>query len=214
MDRHHGGHVRPRRRADLAAGARVDHRRRVPEPADVFRLGASYRATPALELRLWGSLERWSLFKQECLLSKATANFNCALTDRGVPTATAAGVINVIPRAWQDAVAVRAGASYWLKPSIELLFGAGYDGNAVPDKTLELSLPDQQKINLTAGAIFRDFGVNQLSLHVEYSAFIGFKRTVAPRTTEPYDPPSRVPDSAGDYSEFVGVLTVGLGYAF
>jgi long-chain fatty acid transport protein len=189
----------------------IDHRYALP---DVIRLGASFRPTNEVELRLWGSFERWSVFTEECLLDKADPNRNCALNDRGAIATGGSGIINVIPRHWQNGIALRASGSYWLKPSIELMLGVGYDGNAVPDQTLELSLPDQQKINATVGAIFKDFAVQRLSLHLEYSAFIGFSRTIAPRTTEPYDAPSRVPDSAGSYSEFIGVLTVGVGYTF
>jgi long-chain fatty acid transport protein len=195
----------------------IDHQYALP---DVFRLGASFRPSPAMELRLWGSLERWSLFKQECLLDKSDPKRNCALTDRGAVAPGGSGIINVIPRYWQDGFAVRASGSYWIKPSIELMLGVGYDSNAVPDQTLELSLPDEAKVNVTAGAIFKDVGIERLSLNLEYTAFIAFSRTIDPRPrmngepVTPYDPPTRVPDSAGSYSEFIGVLTVGVGYAF
>src|SRR5262249_27309067 len=194
----------------------IDHRYALP---DIIRLGASFRPSPEVELRLWGSFERWSVFTTECLIDKADPKRNCVLTDRGTVGPGGSGVINVIPRYWQDAIALRASGSYWVKPSIELMLGVGYDGDAVPDKTLELSLPDEAKINATAGAIFKNFGVDRLTLHLEYSAFIAFSRTIDPRPkmngepVGPFDNPSRVPDSAGDYSEFVGVLTVGVGYA-
>jgi long-chain fatty acid transport protein len=180
---------------------------------DVIRLGASYRPAKNVEVRLWGSFERWSVFTSQCILDKANSNQECVLDSRGKPTSASGTVVNNIPRDWQDAFALRASGSYWIKPSIELELGVGYDGNAVPDKTLELSLPDEQKINATVGARFRDFAVDRMSLILEYSAFFGLPRTVAV-SAPPFDPPSRVPDSAGDYSEFIGVLTVGLGYTF
>lgn len=180
---------------------------------DVYRLGASYNVSRQVQLRLWGSFERWSVFTSECIVDKTIATRSCTFDARGVPTQQGNGVINNIPRYWQDAIALRASGSYYLNPSVELQLGLGYDGDAVPDKTLELSLPDDTKINATAGAIFRNAFVNRLNIHVGYSVFIGIERTI-PVTPSPFDFPTRVPDSAGTYSEFIGLLDVGVGYTF
>lgn len=187
---------------------------------DIVRLGVAYGLNDQVELRLWGSYERWSVFTKQCIMRDVDGH-NCALNARGATEPGAVGVINNIPREWQDAFALRASGSYWLKPEIELMLGFGFDGNAVPDKTLETSLPDEMKLNGTVGATFRDLLANGLTLYVAYSAFLGLERTIAPRArsttgeaTVPYDPPSRIPDSAGTYHQFVGLLTVGAGYTF
>ncbi len=180
---------------------------------DIVRLGASYNVSKQVQLRLWGAFERWSVFTSECIVDKTVATRSCSFNARGVPTQQGNGVINNIPRYWQDAVAFRASGSYYVNPSVELQLGLGYDGNAVPDKTLESSLPDEVKINATLGAIFRNAFVNRLNLHVGYSVFFGLERTIAP-TDPPFDFPSRVPDSAGTYSQFIGLLDVGVGYTF
>jgi long-chain fatty acid transport protein len=196
----------------------IEHRYSLP---DVLRLGVSYRPTMAIELRAWGSFERWSTFTSECIVDKSVSTRDCNFTARGVPVnGSAAGVINNIPRGWQDSGSVRVSGSYFLMPTVELQLGLGLDGNAVPDATLETSLPDEMKVNVTAGAVFRDLIAQNLLLHVAYSQFIGFDRTIAPRARvggmgqSPYDFPSRVPDSAGKYGENIGVLTVGVGYTF
>jgi long-chain fatty acid transport protein len=204
--------------AGIPTNSNVEHKYSLP---DVVRLGASFRATPSIDLRLWGSYERWSVFKQQCIIDKSVPTRSCdQFNDRGVAPVSA-GVLNNIPRHWQDAVALRASGSYHVNPDIELQLGLGWDGNAIPDEALENSLPDENKINATAGAVFRNLITPGLELHASYSAFIGFDRTIAPRArnsdgtlSSPYDFPTRVPDSSGKYTTFISVLDIGVGYAF
>jgi long-chain fatty acid transport protein len=188
---------------------------------DIFRLGIEYRPIEKVELRLWGSFERWSVFDNQCILNADNPNRNCALDAQGVPTAAANGsVLNNIPRHWQDAVDIRASGSYWLNPSLELQFGLGFDGNAVPDATLEAGLPDQDEVSASAGASVALMG-NKLHLTATYTQFVAFTRTTAPRPRNasgeaiaPYQGISRAPDMAGSYDSSVGILTVGAQYSF
>ncbi len=186
---------------------------------DVVRAGVMWKATKQIELRLWGSFERWSAFKQQCILDKSVATRSC---DFGAKmTTTNPGVINNIPRDWQDSGSLRISGSYFVKPEIELQLGFGWDGDAIPDKSLELSLPNMRNVNGTLGAVFRNLVAQHTLVQLTYSMFISPTRTIAPRgrtsdgiTDSPYEFPSRVPDSAGDYSEFTNVLQVAVGYTF
>ena len=48
----------------------MDYRHTLP---DIIRLGVAYRPSSQLELRLFGSYERWSLFDNMCILNAAIA---------------------------------------------------------------------------------------------------------------------------------------------
>jgi long-chain fatty acid transport protein len=80
---------------------------------DVYRLGIRGRPAKDIELRLFGDFTRWSQMERQC------------------------AVLQNQPRNWNDTFGVRAGASLWTNKATELLAGAGYSSNAVPDETLE-----------------------------------------------------------------------------
>jgi long-chain fatty acid transport protein len=107
---------------------------------------------------------------------------------------------------------VRASGSYWLNPGLELQGGLGFDGNAVPDSTQESSLPDWNDISVTVGAALDLLG-GKMKLSASFLAVISIPRTIEP-SDPTYLPPSQVPDGAGEYKQFVGVLQLGVGYKF
>jgi long-chain fatty acid transport protein len=192
----------------------VEVRQQLP---DIIRLGAAWRAASKVELRLWGSFERWSVFKDQCILDDKAATKSCAFNADGTG---GQGVLNNIPRHWKNAMEVRASGSYFLSPSVELQLGAGFDGDAVPDTTMDSSLPDFNNVSVAAGAVFGLMN-NKLHLTAGYFAVIALAKTIDPRarttggdTASPYEPPSRFPDNAGKYSELIGVLQVGVDYKF
>lgn len=196
--------------ASAATSDDVDFTQSMP---DIFRLGVRYRAMKALELRLWGSFERWSVLTDQCFLNQSVANRSCTLNANGtIPQGSNTGVINNIPRHWKDAFAVRGSGSYWVMPELELQLGLGFDGNAVPDSTMEASLPDWNDISVTLGAAYQMMG-GKLALTGSFLAVFSIPRTVD-FEPYPYQPPSRVPSGAGEYKSFVGVLQIGVGYKF
>src|SRR5262249_41661903 len=156
-----------------AAATRSDVELKYALP-DMFRLGVSIRPTPQIELRLWGAFERWSAFANQCILDKSVATRTCDDLDaRGVPTMPGSAITNNIPRAWQDTGSARASFSFFASPGVEFLVGGGWDGNAIPDKTLELSLPNLAAINGTIGLTLRG---DHVLLDLSYSAFISLER--------------------------------------
>lgn len=186
---------------------------------DIIRAGGKYKPTSATELRVWGSFERWSVFKSQCIMNKNVPNHSCALNADGTPVSGDSGVVNNIPRDWKDAFAVRASGSYWMNRDLELQLGVGYDGDAVPDSTLETSLPDWDDITATVGGVFGLMG-GDLQLSASLLGVFSLTRTTDPRQRNggeaiaQYMPPSRVPDAAGKYEAMILVLQVGVGYRF
>jgi len=185
----------------------------------VIRWGLRYTRPKEWELRLFGNVALWSALEKQCLLSAEVDN----------PSCDGLGKILALPRDWHDGWEVRAGASRWLSDDLELTFGAGFDSNAVPDKSLEPAFYDTEKVTLSVG--MRLALVGGLSLETTLTVAHYPERTVAPRGRVPVDdanptgptktdlegvyPESlRTPDAAGDYRQTIGVLEVGLTYAF
>jgi long-chain fatty acid transport protein len=181
---------------------------------DIARLGVRIR-TGAVEIRASGDYQRWSVFDKQCLLDAADAMSNCALDDTGGATAAASGIIVNIPRNWNDTFGVRAGASYWITPAVEINGGAVYDSSAVPDETIDAALLDQDKVIALVGARFALLQ-DQLLLGVSANNVFYIERTVAPRDPDAIGtiPPSTVPDGAGTYSQNVLYFNANAEYRF
>jgi long-chain fatty acid transport protein len=188
------------------------------ELPDIVRLGARFRATPELELRLSGDYQRWSVLEHQCLLdSEVDPNARCNLDEDG---SYAEGqdpreIIVNIPRQWDDTFGVRAGASYWILPELEVNGGVNYDSSAVPDKTADASLIDADKIIALAGVRWAALP-DQLLLALTVNNVFYFKRTVDPREDGDIGTvtPSTVPDGAGTYEQNVLFVNLGAEYRF
>ena len=189
---------------------------------DIVCFGVRYTEPKAWEVRLFGDWAHWSVLTKQCVLSAGVANASC---DGAAPI----GKILALPRDWHDGFEVRGGGSYWLSDGFELTFGAGYDSNAVPDKSLEPAFYDTEKVTLSLGMKLEL--TKGLALEATYTQVIYFDRTVEPRGHVPVDPNNpdgptvtdlegvypealRTPDAAGTYKQAIGVLEVGLGYTF
>jgi long-chain fatty acid transport protein len=188
---------------------------------DVLRFGFRVRPITRVELRLFGEYQRWSVMDQQCVLDATVANRSCRLAPNGsVDTAAGgAGILAVLPRKWSDGGGVRAGVSYFVKPEVELLVGAGWDANVIPDATLDPSLIDQEKVLLSLGGRF-EFLRRKLALAATYTQAIYVDRTVPVRARDamgaPIAPaqPSRSPDFGGKYTQAIGLLSIALEYNF
>jgi long-chain fatty acid transport protein len=188
------------------------------ELPDVVRVGGKYRATPDLELRLNGDFTRWSVLTDQCLIDRELDDESCELdSDGGFVDADgdgspdSSGVIVNIHRKWRDTFGVKGGVSYWIDPRFELNGSVAFDSNAVPDRTLDAALLDMNKFFLTAGGIWS--GIDHIRIAFAYTQVIYMSRDVEPRMEAPPDP-SRVPDGAGQYKQYLGFVTLGVEYAF
>lgn len=197
---------------------------------DVVRAGARWRPTSNQELRLSGEYARWSVFERQCLVNAkppaAGQTTDCDLSSEGGQTADTRGAVSVnIERDWQDAIAVRAGYSRWLLDNLELNGGLGYDGNAVPDATLDPAIPDFHDVSVSLGARYELLD-KTLALAGTYTQFIYVPREIDPRprstdaatgisSSDPrFDPPSAQPDAAGKYTRSIGAFNLNVQYTF
>jgi long-chain fatty acid transport protein len=184
------------------------------EMPDVYRLGVRYQPMSNLELRLSGDYQRWSVFEHQCFLEADEENPNCALDNDGVERDNARGIIVNIPREWKDTFGVRGGASYWFTPAFEVNGGVAFDSSAVPDRTIDSSLIDANKVIAMAG--FRWAVMDSLMLAFTANNVFYAKRDVAPRDQGDIGTmsPSAVPDGAGVYTQNVIFANVGAEYHF
>ena len=191
------------------------------ELPDVWRIAWRHRPVSNVEVRVAGDYQRWSVFKNQCLLDGTLpkSQNNCSLDSDGAATPDAEGIIVNIPRRWNDTFGIRAGGSYWFTPDLEVNGGLNYDSSAVPDETIDVSLLDQNKLIALAGV---RWGVlpQQLILDLTLNNVFYFKRTVDPRARDADDgqigpqPPSSVPDGGGTYKQNVFYVQLGAEYMF
>ena len=74
---------------------------------DVVRIGAAWRVTSQTEIRLDGDWERWSQFKDQCIVNPGTS---CNASSSGVVLpANGSNVVLDLPRDWKDSMKVRLG---------------------------------------------------------------------------------------------------------
>ncbi len=207
---------------------------------DVLRFGVRWRMNrdsatdgvpdPQLELRLFGDLTRWSRMEDQCVISpdqlgNADPYDFCEIyqedgtDENGNPVQEgqlvdpSSAVVQNLRRNWNDAAGFRFAASYWVNNNVELILDVGYDGNAVPDATLEPALQDYRKATAGLGGRFQladsvAFGI--LATNVFY-----FERdTTDSGTQEESPPPSRQPSSEGVYNQNVFVLNTNFDFTF
>jgi long-chain fatty acid transport protein len=181
---------------------------------DVYRLGGAYAPTPELEVRLSADYTRWSVTEYQCLLDANDPAAACSFNDDGSVAADGAGVIVNIPRDWNDTFGVRAGASWYASPTLEVMGGLSYDSSAVPDQTADATAIDMGKVVGSAGVRWATGPMEVIAAltHVYY-----VEREVPTRGAGgPIAPevPSLSPDGGGTYNQAITLLNLGVQYAF
>jgi long-chain fatty acid transport protein len=174
---------------------------------DVLRLGVAYKARQDLELRLFGAWERWSAFEQQCV---AQAGAECEILPSGGQP-NGGKVLQNVPRHFQDAFEARVGLSVWTTPSLELFSGLGVMSEAVPDATLEASLPDFFGVTFSLGA--RYALTPSLLVAGSLSHIVSPARNSQSRYAS-YELPSRLPDSSGHYTQAVSYADLNIAFRF
>jgi len=184
---------------------------------DVYRLGLKKRVNGRDEFRLFGDFTRWSTFDQQCLVNKDVLGDEdpfkfCATNADGSAVTAANGsriVVNLFRR-WEDAWGVRSGYSHYLAGGTELFVDLGYDANAVPDTALEPSLMDMDKVSAGVGATIELLPTMDLTLSAN-NVFYADRSTKAD-DFKPLTDPSKSPNPAGDFTQNVFFINVGLLY--
>ena len=184
---------------------------------DVYRLGLKKRINGRDEFRLFGDFTRWSTFDPQCLMEKGVLGdadpFEfCATKDDGSAVIPANGsrvTVNLFRR-WEDAWGIRSGYSHYLAGGTELFADLGYDANAVPDTALEPSLMDMDKVSVGLGATLALLPTMDLTLSAN-NVFYADRSTTADDFV-PLKDPSKSPNPAGDFTQNVFFINVGLLY--
>lgn len=184
---------------------------------DVYRLGVKKRINGRDEFRLFGDFTRWSTFDQQCLMQKTAKSeadpfeFCATKSDGSAVSPENEGNITVnLIRRWEDAWGVRTGYSHYLAGGTELFADLGYDANAVPDTALEPSLMDMDKVSAGLGATFALMPTLDISVSAN-NIFYADRSTKASDFDAPTDP-SKSPNPAGDFTQNVFFINVGLLY--
>jgi long-chain fatty acid transport protein len=172
---------------------------------DVVRLGLAYRPRPELELRAFGAWERWSAFERQCIVQ---AGADCTIEADGSQP-DGAGVLQNVPRHFRDAVDARLGLSVWTSPRLELFSGLGAMSEAVPDATLEASLPDFFAVTFALGAKYRLS--EALSVAGSLSHLVSPARESG-STLHQRELPSKLPDASGHYTQSVSYANLNLAW--
>ena len=178
------------------------------ELPDIFRLAGRVRPSPSTELRLEVRWERWSELEQMCLVDAGVDDVDAACETRPdgslVNDQYNSDVVQIFDRDWDDTWGVRASFSYFVDPDGEVFLGAGFDSSAIPDRTLDPSLFDMDKLSLAVGGSYR-MGLVTLSLTL--TDVIYFERdTRGVPGNEVLESPSRQPTNTGLFTQNAFIL--------
>ena len=195
----------------------VDFHENLP---DIYRAGVRFRASDAIELRLFGDMTRWSVMKSQCV------NLNKYSHDCGVDgppyygkDATAMGSVQAnLVRDWKDTWSGRLGGSYWLNPGIELFAGVGYETGASPDSTIEPATMDGNNLLGAVGGRFKITEVLYASVGFTSLYFpdrnVTTSQLYALSPTTEVRAPTQTQDGNGTYTQWIGVFDGNLEAQF
>jgi long-chain fatty acid transport protein len=174
---------------------------------DIVRVGVAYQARSNIELRAFGSWERWSAFTSQCVTQ---AGLGCSILPNGGQP-DGGGVLQNVPRNFQDAFEARLGMSVWTSPGLELFSGLGVMTEAVPSATLEASLPDFFGLTFSLGARARVS--DSVSVGGSLSHIVSPSRDAQSRF-QTYALPSKLPDASGHYTQSVSYADLNVALRF
>jgi long-chain fatty acid transport protein len=178
---------------------------------DIVRLGGRFRPTDALELRLSGDFTRWSVMASQCVVIEG---HNCAVDATGADASGENGTVQQnLRRKWKDTYGVRAGASLWPKPEVELFAGVGFETAAVPDETMDPGLGDADNVSPAVGGRFEIFNALYLAASYTHIQYLNRDNTGKSENFNA-ELPTRRPDGGGKYTQWVGVFNVNVEKQF
>lgn len=174
---------------------------------DSVRVGVAYQPQDNLELRAFGTWERWSAFERQCVTEKGA---DCRiLPDGSQPNGSR--VLTNVPRDFHDALEARLGLSVWSSPRWEWLSGIGVMSQAVPSRTLETSLPDFTGVTFSLGA--RAKLSDRLAVGLALSHIVSPARD-ANSTLQSNAAPSQLPSASGHYTQSVSYADLNAAVRF
>jgi long-chain fatty acid transport protein len=179
---------------------------------DIVRVGARFRPSATTELRAFGDYTRWSVMKTQCVVLDKN-DYPCAVNPDGSDASGNGAVLQNLRRRWNDTFGIRGGISQWLKPTIELFAGLGFETAAVPDETLDPSIGDANNISAALGARFGILPSLFVAGSYTHIQFLGRDTTGKSQLSQPIFPTSRA-DGGGKYTQFIGLFNANVEMQF
>jgi long-chain fatty acid transport protein len=175
---------------------------------DILRAGVRWRPVHDVELRLFGDYTRWSVNKTQCV---ALQGYACQTYPDG--SDASGGTVANYRRDWHDTFGARIGGSYWLKPSVELFAGTGFETAATPDATLDPGLADADNILLSGGA--RLLVADWFYLAASYTQLVFLNRdTTGLSDLANASVPTQQQDGGGKYTQWAGFFDLNVEKVF
>jgi long-chain fatty acid transport protein len=161
---------------------------------DLIGLGISYKVTDRLNLNADLDYTRWSTYDRLVIVSD-NATFN-----------------STIEKQWKDVWCLRFGAQYTLSEQWKVRGGLVYDQNPVPDSHFDTSVPDSDRIGITAGL---GYSIDRITVDAAYMYLKFLGRTItnslADDDANPFTPPDPL---NGTYRSQAHLVAVTVGYKF
>jgi long-chain fatty acid transport protein len=178
---------------------------------DVIRVGGTWRVVPEAELRLDVTWQRWSQFKNQCIVATGTP---CDVNADGSAAnkAASSNVLLNLPRNWTDTVRARLGGAYWVQPQTEVFGSFAYESSPVADKNQDPLLFDSTRLYGTLGVRYAFTPHLFGTLAYTYTYFIPV--TVNNSALGGYSAPSKSPNENGSYSQELYVFDGAVSYVF
>jgi long-chain fatty acid transport protein len=178
---------------------------------DIIRIGGAWRVVPEAEIRLDVTWQRWSQFKNQCVVATGTS---CDVNANGSAATKAASsdIILNLPRNWKDTVRARLGGAYWVQPQTEVFGSFAFETSPAADKDQDPLLFDSTRLYGTLGVRYAFTPHLFGSLAYTYVYFVPV--TVTDSAFGGYSKPSNSPNENGTYSQELYVLDTALSYVF
>ncbi len=171
---------------------------------DIIRLGTAWRVAPEAELRLDFDYERWSVFKNQCVVNSGGS---CTVASNG--TTTGSVIVNE-PRDFQDSYRARLGGAYWIEPETQIYGSAAVETSPVAPQYVDPLLFDSIHIQGSLG-VRHEFSKHvYASLAYTYIYYVPI--TVTNSSLYSFKAPSTQPNEDGDYSAALYIFDGALGY--
>jgi long-chain fatty acid transport protein len=176
---------------------------------DMVRVGAAWSATPKLDVRLDGTMELWSRFKNQCVVEAGGA---CDVDGQGKDLSKNGDILANIPRQGQDSFKVRGGAAYRVAQGTQVHASVAVETSSLPTAYEDALLFDSTRIFATVGVHQRV--AKGLSFALAYTFVEYLPVTVTGSALSGFDQPSRWPSTDGKYGAQLHAFDVALEYRF
>jgi long-chain fatty acid transport protein len=179
---------------------------------DIVRVGVAWRVRSDVEMRLDGDWQRWSAFKDQCIVADVPGT-ECTVDSGGAAVGNTSDVKLDLPRDWRDSFKVRLGAAYWVVPQAELFASVALESSPIDSRNEDALFFDSTHLSGTVGARYA------FSKHVDASFSYTETHVVPVTVTDSafttYPPGvNRSPSANGSYSSELYVFDGAVNYRF